>query len=76
MQSQAKSLVGDALLRANQIVTSKKTGTGLLPIGPSTWWDGVRAGRFPQPVRLGRVTCWRASDIQKLIENGTAGGGS
>ncbi len=40
-----------------------------LPIGRSTWWKGIREGRFPQPVKLGpRTTAWRAEDIRGLIE--------
>jgi predicted DNA-binding transcriptional regulator AlpA len=41
----------------------------VLPVSKSTWWDGVRSGRFPRPVRLGRVTMWRAEDIRSLIEH-------
>lgn len=42
---------------------------GPLPIGKSTWWAGVRSGRFPQPVKLGpRTTAWRVEDIRALIE--------
>jgi prophage regulatory protein len=42
----------------------------LYPVARSTWWAGVRAGRYPLPVKLGRrVTAWRASDIRQLIEH-------
>ena len=42
----------------------------LIPIGKSTWWEGVKEKRFPQPVKLGpRTTVWRASDIRALIEH-------
>ena len=41
---------------------------GLIPVSKSTWWAGVKSGRFPKPVKLGcRVTAWRAQDIQTLI---------
>jgi prophage regulatory protein len=41
----------------------------LLPISKSTWWSGVRSGRFPRPVKLGaRGTCWQLSAIKKLLE--------
>lgn len=44
---------------------------GPLPISRSAWWDGVRKGIYPQPVKLGpRITAWRASDIERLIEEG------
>lgn len=41
----------------------------VVPVAKSTWWAGVKSGRFPQPVKLGpRTTCWRASDIRRLID--------
>lgn len=41
-----------------------------VPVGKSTWWEGVRAGRFPQPVKLGpRTTCWKESEIDDLINS-------
>jgi prophage regulatory protein len=42
------------------------------PVGKSTWWAGVKSGRFPKSVKLGpRVTAWRVEDIRSLIEEGT-----
>jgi predicted DNA-binding transcriptional regulator AlpA len=39
------------------------------PIGRSTWWAGVKSGRFPRPVKLGpRTTAWRVEDIRRLIK--------
>lgn len=39
-----------------------------IPVSKSTWWDGVKTGRFPEPVKLGgRITAWRAEDIHTLI---------
>jgi predicted DNA-binding transcriptional regulator AlpA len=41
----------------------------LYPVSKSTWWDGVKSGKFPQPVKLGpRCTAWRVQDIRELIE--------
>ncbi|QHQ28530.1 transcriptional regulator [Xanthomonas albilineans] len=41
----------------------------LIPVSRSTWWAGVRSGRYPQPVKLGeRCTAWRVEDIRELIE--------
>lgn len=41
----------------------------IIPVARSTWWAGVKSGRFPQPVKLGpRTTVWRASDIRNLID--------
>lgn len=42
---------------------------GPLPIGKSTWWAGIKVGRYPKPVKLGpRITAWRVEDIRALIE--------
>lgn len=44
---------------------------GPIPVSKSTWWAGVKDGRYPRPVKLGpRITAWRAEDIRKLIEYG------
>ena len=44
---------------------------GPVPVSKSTWWDGVRRGRFPKPIKLGqRVTAWDAEDIWRLIKTG------
>jgi prophage regulatory protein len=44
---------------------------GPIPVGRTTWWAGVKSGRFPQPVKLGpRITVWRAEEIIQLIEKG------
>ena len=42
----------------------------VIPVSKSTWWAGVKSGRYPQPVRsLGeRITAWRAEDIRALID--------
>ena len=41
----------------------------VIPVGKSTWWAGVKSGRYPQPVRtLGlRITVWRVEDIRAFI---------
>ena len=39
----------------------------IIPIKKSAWWEGVRTGRFPKPVKFGRCTMWRVEDIRALI---------
>jgi hypothetical protein len=58
-------------LRLAQIVGDKKKGIPpLIPVGKSCWWEGVKKGRFPKPVKLGpRTTAWRVEDIRALIES-------
>lgn len=41
----------------------------LIPVGKSCWWAGVRSGRFPRSVKIGRrVTAWRVEDIRAFID--------
>lgn len=46
----------------------------LLPLSRTSWWAGVKSGKYPAPVKLGkRITCWKNSEIKELIKNGTEG---
>jgi prophage regulatory protein len=50
------------LLRVKQVLR-------FVPVSRSSWWAGVKAGRFPKPFKLSeRVTVWRVADIRKVIE--------
>lgn len=63
--SNRNSLPETGFLRLRAIVAPN----GPIPVGKSTWWQGVRAGRFPRPVKLGpKTTAWRVEDIRALIE--------
>jgi predicted DNA-binding transcriptional regulator AlpA len=48
----------------------------LYPVGKSSWWRGVKDGRYPKPVKLApRTTAWRAEDIAALVASlGDEGG--
>lgn len=70
----------DRLLRLHQIIgkSPSKNRPGipaLIPVSKSTWWEGVKAGRYPSPVRgLGkRITAWRSADIYRLIDSVSPG---
>jgi prophage regulatory protein len=40
----------------------------VFPVSKSTWWAGVKSGKFPLPVKLGaNCTAWKAQDIHNLI---------
>jgi prophage regulatory protein len=40
-----------------------------LCIGKSTWYDGIKAGRFPKPVKLTvRTSAWRTKEVRALID--------
>ncbi|OFZ98272.1 MAG: transcriptional regulator [Betaproteobacteria bacterium RIFCSPLOWO2_02_FULL_62_17] len=59
-------------LRLAQIIGDPSTTPptpALIPVKKSSWWAGVKCGRFPQPVRtlVARITAWRVEDIRALI---------
>ena len=60
-------------VRLPQIIGNPKAKPpipAVIPVGKSTWWQGIKDGRFPKPVKLGpRTTAWRVEDIRALIEN-------
>lgn len=59
-----------ALVRISGIIGNPRTGErGLLPIGRTSWYNGIASGRFPQPIKIGpRMSAWRLADIEDLIE--------
>ncbi len=40
----------------------------LVPVSKSTWYDGIKSGKFPAPVYIGRSSLWKWADIRKLLE--------
>jgi predicted DNA-binding transcriptional regulator AlpA len=61
-QANTVRLPATGFLRLPQVLS-------LFPVSRSTWWAGVRVGRYPKPVKIGeRATAWRAEDIRALID--------
>lgn len=56
-------------LRLPQIIGDPRRGIPpCFPVSKSTWWAGVRSGKYPKPVKLGeRTTAWRVEDIRSLL---------
>ena len=53
------------LVRLSQILAP----AGPIPVSKSTWWQGVKDGRFHQPHKLGpRTTVWKVEDIRALFD--------
>ena len=48
----------------------------LIPISRTTWWQGIKDGRFPTPVKLfgPKIAAWRVSDIRRLIDIDSSAG--
>jgi prophage regulatory protein len=65
-------LPATGILRLSQIIGNPKADPpvpAVIPVGRSSWWQGVRDGRYPPPVKLGpKTTCWRVEDIRALID--------
>jgi len=41
----------------------------IIPVSKSTWWEGVRCGKYPRPVKLSkRTSAWRRSDVLALCD--------
>jgi prophage regulatory protein len=57
-----EQLPNEGFVRVEQILAH-------IPVGKSTWWAGVKSGRFPKPVKLGpKTTVWRVEEIRALIQ--------
>ena len=60
-------------LRLPQIIGDAKADPpipAIIPVSRSTWWAGVKSGRYPPQTKLGpKISCWKVSDIRALIEN-------
>jgi predicted DNA-binding transcriptional regulator AlpA len=56
-------------LRIWQITGSKERNIpALIPIGRTSFLNGVKSGKYPKPVKLGeRTTAWKVKDIRALI---------
>ena len=49
--------------------TPRPAKTAVIPIKKTAWYQGIKSGRYPAPVKLGpRATAWRVADIRALIE--------
>lgn len=68
----APTIPDTGYLRQYQVLGDKKRGIPpIYPVSKSTWWAGIKQGRFPKPVKLSaRCVAWRAEDIRALVEQG------
>ncbi len=59
-------------MRLPQILGDPKSNPPIppiIPVGKSSWWEGVKTGRYPRPLKLGpRTTVWTVESIRKLIQ--------
>ena len=59
-------------LRLKNIIGDPKDNPpipAIIPISKSSWWNGIKSGRYPKPIKLGEnTTVWKENDIRKLVE--------
>lgn len=54
----------DRLIRINEVLTR-------VPVSKSTWYQGVKDGRYPAAIKIGRrASAWRLADIQRIATHG------
>ncbi len=63
-----KTLPAEGFVKISVLINDSK-GAGVMGIGRTSWLDGVKKGRFPAPVKIGRSTLWRVDDVRRTITN-------
>jgi len=60
------------LLRLKHILGDAKANPPIepiIPISKSSWWNGVKNGKYPKPIKLSEnTTVWKETDIRELID--------
>jgi predicted DNA-binding transcriptional regulator AlpA len=72
MSKQNENKPERGFLRLPQVIGNPKAKPPIaarIPVSKSTWWSGIREGRYPKPVKLSaRTSAWRESDIDALCD--------
>jgi prophage regulatory protein len=60
-------------IRLPQILGDRKADPpipAVIPISKSSWWNGIRHGRYPKPSKKfgPRIAAWDVKDIRALLE--------
>jgi prophage regulatory protein len=65
-------LPATGFVRLRQIIGDPRRGIpALIPVSSTTWWEGVKSGRYPKAHKIGkRAVAWRVEDIRRLIVEG------
>ena len=66
----SNAIQDDCLYRERQITRNKRNPTSpIIPVASSTWWNGVRTGRFPPGKKLGRMHVWTGAELREIVES-------
>lgn len=64
MSTPTQQQADERLIRISEVLR-------LVPVSRSTWYQGVKDGRYPAAVKIGpRAAAWRMSEIRSLTTNG------
>ncbi|MEM6532949.1 MAG: AlpA family phage regulatory protein [Myxococcota bacterium] len=67
------------LLSLKQVIGDQRARPpveGRVPVSKTTWYQGIKDGLFPRPVKVGpRRVAWREADIDALIARLSREGG-
>ena len=62
-------LPAEGFVDTKQIIGDRKNHIpGVLPISPSTWYEGQRTGKYPKGIKHGARTFWPVGQIRELLD--------
>lgn len=59
-QVRTQQLAEDRLLRLPEVLE-------VVGVKATAWFSGIKEGRYPKPIKLGRASAWRMSEIRALV---------
>jgi predicted DNA-binding transcriptional regulator AlpA len=64
-----QKIQSEGFLRLKHIVGCPEQNIeAIIPVSKSSWWAGIKTGRYPKGIKLGkRTTVWKKSDILNLV---------
>ncbi len=57
-----------------QLLVTAAEAAAMLSMGKSTFWQNVKNGKLPQPVKIGGATRWRVADLHQWVSQLQHGG--
>lgn len=39
-----------------------------IPVGRTTWYELIKRGKAPRPIKVGHISFWKASDLQRMMK--------
>lgn len=67
------SFAGEQGSLANERLIRDAEGAAMLGCSKATFWRLVAKGAIPPPIKIGGMSRWKVSDVQKFIEQAAQG---